>query len=645
MIISKTKSSSYKNPIKTSRIKDCPYCKSGLTETERDFFPCTCSFQACIDCYKDIIRTKGRCPTCHNPLRGEKLNALNASKKEELAKSEVDRVPKKDTSKKTTTVVVSAAPAKKAGDTSSAKISTYTQNENSKFNLKKMNLTELLKVRILQRNLVYVIGLAPRIAKNETLGSFEYFGQYGKITKIIVNKNNAYNPTSINGPSYSAYLTFSNDIEASIAILAVDQYEIYDRTIRASYGTTKYCTFFLRDQACPNPECLYLHRVGNDRDCFMKDESNNNKNVFIDQQKMAVEHLQRHLPEIDKSMSTQKSGKTSFPSMGIIKAKVKEYILENTPPEPPVEKLKPEERKTSTTEKEPLKEKATPKQEKTEEINKTPKKAEPADNKSEIEDKTPKKDEDQELNKPVLESNKSSISCQSTAENEGSANKEGLAEQKANENVVENGEVKKDDDNNKENIDFSQYVFRSLEKDNKEDGDKKVEFFNQTPYHNDFDKKIVENVFGNLKCRKNSRFKFAQENSQEDFDEIKREEEQRIPDVDLEFNCISKSIQDYMETANSSSTNTTKEEGNIGREDGELKKAHYGLFNNGFENTGAQGEYKDDSVSGDQADNSAGEDKKGSGSKSKRGKNKRKKGSNSKDINANKTNINGDFQV
>jgi len=73
----------------------------------------------------------------------------------------------------------------------------------------------------------------------KTLGSFEYFGQYGKITKIIVNKNNAYNPTSINGPSYSAYLTFSNDIEASIAILAVDQFEIYDRTIRASYGTTK----------------------------------------------------------------------------------------------------------------------------------------------------------------------------------------------------------------------------------------------------------------------------------------------------------------------------------------------------------------------------------------------------------------------
>jgi len=30
-----------------AKLKDCPYCKSGLTETEKDFFPCTvtCTFQ------------------------------------------------------------------------------------------------------------------------------------------------------------------------------------------------------------------------------------------------------------------------------------------------------------------------------------------------------------------------------------------------------------------------------------------------------------------------------------------------------------------------------------------------------------------------------------------------------------------------
>jgi len=422
---------------------------------------------------------------------------------------------------------------------------------------------------------------------------------------------------------------------------------------------------------------------------------------------MAVEHLQRHLPEIDKSLVAQKSGKTSFPNMGIIKAKVKEYILENTPPEPVVEKPKLEERKSVTNEKE----KPSPKQEKTEENLKTPKKAEPA---VEVEDKTPKKEEDQkgeELNKPGLESNKSSVSCQSTTENEGSSNKETSTEQKSSELALKSDNtedeakdgkkqskgVSSEEDNNKENIDFSQYVFRSLNKDNKEENgncaifivftqqwiDKRVESLNQTPYHNDFDKKIVENVFGNLsnnktffpalplpllESRQNSRFKFAQENSQEDFDEIKREEEQRASDVDLEFNNISRSIQDYMDLAISSmnppTTNnpsnkrngifsfeksssiryfTDSEDPNTNEADLKNAKAHYGLFNNGYENAGTAGEYKDDAVNGDidKGDLSAGEDKKGSGSKNKRGKNKRKNKSNSK----NKNDINGDLQV
>ena len=214
---------------------------------------------------------------------------------------------------------------------------------------------------------------------------------------------------------------------------------------------------------------------------------------------MAVEHLQRHLPEIDKSLVAQKSGKTSFPSMSIIKAKVKEYILENTPPEPVVEKPKLEERKSVTNEKE----KPSPKQEKAEENLKTPKKAEPV---AEVEDKTPKKEE--ELNKPVLESNKSSVSGQSTSENETEQKSSELA---PTEDKTEDAKkiAKLEEDNNKENIDFSQYVFRSLNKDNKEENDKRVESLNQTPYQNDFDKKIVENVFGNLSkflCEKRLKF-------------------------------------------------------------------------------------------------------------------------------------------
>ena len=42
--------------------------------------------------------------------------------------------------------------------------------------------------------------------------------------------------------------------------------------IHASFGTTKYCSFFLRGVRCTNAECLYLHRMADPEDCFTKSE-------------------------------------------------------------------------------------------------------------------------------------------------------------------------------------------------------------------------------------------------------------------------------------------------------------------------------------------------------------------------------------
>jgi CCR4-NOT transcription complex subunit 4 len=41
---------------------------------------------------------------------------------------------------------------------------------------------------VLQRNLLYVFGIANSVAKEETLRRKEYFGKYGKIVKIAVNR-------------------------------------------------------------------------------------------------------------------------------------------------------------------------------------------------------------------------------------------------------------------------------------------------------------------------------------------------------------------------------------------------------------------------------------------------------------------------
>ena len=101
------------------------------------------------------------------------------------------------------------------------------------------NYTDLAESRIITKNLVYVIGLSRKIANQDILLKKEYFGQYGNIVKIVVNKNKAYNQNDPNGPSYSAYVTYTKPFEASLAILCLDNITVDNHLIRASFGTTK----------------------------------------------------------------------------------------------------------------------------------------------------------------------------------------------------------------------------------------------------------------------------------------------------------------------------------------------------------------------------------------------------------------------
>jgi CCR4-NOT transcription complex subunit 4 len=104
----------------------------------------------------------------------------------------------------------------------------------------------------------------------------------------VVNKSKAYNHNGPNGPSYSAYISYSSEMEASIAILAIDNIAVDEHILRASYGTTKYCTFFLKNSECPNKDCLYLHHIADDNDLINRDELNSQTNIFYEQQLLAM---------------------------------------------------------------------------------------------------------------------------------------------------------------------------------------------------------------------------------------------------------------------------------------------------------------------------------------------------------------------
>lgn len=122
-------------------------------------------------------------------------------------------------------------------------------------------------VRVLQRNLLYVVGLPPSISREDILKKREYFGKFGRIVKVAINRKQIHSDSRA---SYSAYVTFKRSADAEIAIRAVNGTSLEGRVVRATYGTTKYCSYFLRHVPCNNPGCLYLHELAKVEDCYTK---------------------------------------------------------------------------------------------------------------------------------------------------------------------------------------------------------------------------------------------------------------------------------------------------------------------------------------------------------------------------------------
>ena len=201
-------------------------------------------------------------------------------------------------------------------------MSSKRESNNNRYNnhnyREKQDMDELTDARIITKNLVYIIGLSSNIANKEKLNKYEYLGQYGSIVKIVVNKNKAYNQNSPHGPSYSAYVTFSKPCEASIAILSLDDKMIDNHVIRASFGTTKYCSFFLKGIECTNKECLFLHKWAEETDIIKRGDLISNKVIFTQQHNYAKKIADIYNPEVKKKILSAKKGKTIFPSPDII---------------------------------------------------------------------------------------------------------------------------------------------------------------------------------------------------------------------------------------------------------------------------------------------------------------------------------------
>ncbi|KAG6631652.1 hypothetical protein CIPAW_13G104900 [Carya illinoinensis] len=223
--------------------KTCPLCAEEMDLTDQQLKPCKCGYEICVWCWHHIlemaekVETEGRCPACRAPYDKEKIVGMAANCERMVAEISLDR-------KKCQKVKSKPSEGRK----------------------------QLSSVRVIQRNLVYIVGLPLNLADEDLLQNREYFGQYGKVLKVSMSRTAAGVIQQFPNSTCSVYITYSKEEEAIRCIQNVHGFILDGRSLRACFGTTKYCHAWLRNVPCSNSDCLYLHEIGPQEDSFSKDE-------------------------------------------------------------------------------------------------------------------------------------------------------------------------------------------------------------------------------------------------------------------------------------------------------------------------------------------------------------------------------------
>lgn len=71
------------------------------------------------------------------------------------------------------------------------------------------------------------------------------------------------------------YITYFDKQAAALCISMVNGTSNAGGVIRADYGTTKYCSAYLRNEICTNRNCTFLHETGEDNESFTREGLSN----------------------------------------------------------------------------------------------------------------------------------------------------------------------------------------------------------------------------------------------------------------------------------------------------------------------------------------------------------------------------------
>ena len=272
--------------------EECPLCCTALDATDRRFKPCACGYQLCAWCWHQLMERAaaadavGKCPACRAEY-DERSIRFDAPSEAELAaetrkrtnpgseRSPNPKPPRGDPPRGPSgaTARVAAPPPRPRPNASLAVRGAASERVGNSRRARETSAAErerLFDVRVIRRNLVYVVGLTPRFCEEAPLRETRIFQKFGEVLKI-----HAAPPKPGAGPATgSAYVTFADEAAAARCVREVDHLVLDGKTLRTSFGTTKYCASFLRGAPCARENCLYLHDAAADRDLsFAKEET------------------------------------------------------------------------------------------------------------------------------------------------------------------------------------------------------------------------------------------------------------------------------------------------------------------------------------------------------------------------------------
>ncbi|KAL2279232.1 hypothetical protein FJTKL_13606 [Diaporthe vaccinii] len=227
----------------------CPLCIEEFDLSDKNFRPCPCGYQVCQFCFHNIKNNiNGLCPACRRPY-DEKTIQYKAVTAEEQAEFRA----RQQTSKK-------------------KRAELQGQKEIQRRDTEKDARKNLVGIRVVQKNLVYVTGLTPTVREDEllkTLRQPQFFGQYGNIQKISISNRKTQDG---HNQSLGIYVTFEKKEDAQRCIQAVNGSQNGERILKAQLGTTKYCSAWLRYEQCNNRQCMFLHELGDEEDSYTRQD-------------------------------------------------------------------------------------------------------------------------------------------------------------------------------------------------------------------------------------------------------------------------------------------------------------------------------------------------------------------------------------